>query len=154
MKRLATLLLLALFATSPLRAVERSVAGVYGTEIDLYVCTISLLSDGHYLAQWHTDIGGDGTASGLWVLVGDEIRLTQKKEEGVGPPTGYLRILLLREFDGRKALLRKEDVANEKNRFFYLYLQKPPNQALERNAYVRHASCGARVTPAIAVAHL
>jgi len=29
-----------------------------------------------------------------------------------------------------------------------------PNQALERNVYVRHASCVARVTPAIAVAHL
>jgi hypothetical protein len=28
------------------------------------------------------------------------------------------------------------------------------NQALERNVYVRHASCGARVTPAIAVAQL
>jgi hypothetical protein len=32
-------------------------------------------------------------------------------------------------------------------------LPKTPNQALERNGYVRHASCVARVTPAIAVAH-
>ena len=31
---------------------------------------------------------------------------------------------------------------------------KRPNQPLERNVYVRHASCGARFTPAIAVAHL
>jgi tetratricopeptide (TPR) repeat protein len=29
-----------------------------------------------------------------------------------------------------------------------------PNQALERNAYVRHAACGARVAPATGVAHL
>jgi len=28
------------------------------------------------------------------------------------------------------------------------------NQSLERNVYVRHASCEARVTPDIAVAHL
>lgn len=28
------------------------------------------------------------------------------------------------------------------------------NQALERNAYVRHAACGARVAPATGVAHL
>jgi hypothetical protein len=46
-----------------------------------------------------------------------------KKEEG-HPMTGYLRVLLLREFEGRKALLRKEDVANVKNPFFYLYIQK------------------------------
>ena len=32
--------------------------------------------------------------------------------------------------------------------------ENQPNQALERNVYARHASCGARVTPAIAVAHL
>jgi len=37
----------------------------------------------------------------------------------------------------------------------YLWLKKTkPNQALERNAYVRHASCGAAVAPATGVAHL
>ena len=70
-----------------------------------------------------------GRASGSWTLVDGEVRLVPKKEEG-HPMTGYLRVLLLREFEGRKALIRKEDAANEKNPFFYLYLQKP-NKAPE-----------------------
>lgn len=112
-----------LLSASSLVASERTVAGVYRSEVGIYVLTVTLLENGNYLSRWDADIGSNGTASGSWVFIDGEVRLTPKREEG-HPMTGYLRVLLLRAFEGRRALLRKEDVANEKNQFFYLYLQK------------------------------
>lgn len=116
-----------LLSASSLLAGEKSPAGVYQSEVGLYVLTVTLLENGNYLARWDADIGSNGTASGSWVYQDGEVRLTPKKEEG-HPMTGYLRVLLLREFESRRALLRKEHVANEKNPLFYLYLQKRPIQ--------------------------
>jgi hypothetical protein len=116
-------LAIVLLSASSLLASEKSAAGVYRSEVGIYSLIVSLLPNGNYLARWDGDIGPNGTASGSWTLVDDEVRLIPKKEEG-HPMTGYLRVLLLREFEGRQALLRKEDIANEKNPFFYLYIQK------------------------------
>jgi hypothetical protein len=69
--------------------------------------TVSLLDNGNYLARWDSDIGSNGTASGSWTFQDGEVRLTPKKEEG-HPMTGYLRVLALRKFEGRQALLRKK----------------------------------------------
>jgi hypothetical protein len=112
-----------LLSASSLLASEKSAAGVYRSEVGIYSLIVSLLPNGNYLARWDGDIGPNGTASGSWTFVDGEVRLVPKKEEG-HPMTGYLRVLLLREFEGRQALLRKEDIANEKNPFFYLYIQK------------------------------
>jgi hypothetical protein len=131
MKAFATVLFLSL-AASQLQAREESAAGVYRSEVGIYSLTVSLLSNGNYLARWDADIGSNGKASGSWTLVGGEVRLVPKKEEG-HPMTGYLRVLLLREFEGRKVLIRKEDAVNDNNPYFYLYLQKP-NKSPQRNA--------------------
>lgn len=130
MNRLATFFLSAALAVVCLQASEGAAAGVDRREVGIYVLTVTLLSNGNYLARWDADMGSNGTASGSWQIVGDEIHLTPKKEEGQ-PMTGYLRVLLLREMDGRRALIRKEDMQNEKNPFFYLYRQKEPNQAAQ-----------------------
>lgn len=96
--------------------------------------TLSLLPNGNYLARWDADVGSNGTAAGSWMLVGDELRLDPKKEEG-HPMTGYLRVLFLCQVDGRRALIRKEDIAGEGNPFFYLYLQKPNKVARGQRAW-------------------
>jgi len=119
---------LVLLSSAGLLASEKSVAGVYRSEVGLYVLTVSLLENGNYLARWDSDIGSNGTASGSWAFRDGEVRLSPKKEEG-HPMTGYLRVLSLRKFEGRQALLRKEDVANEANPLFYLYLQKKGDPA-------------------------
>ena len=130
MKPISAFLISVSLALACLRASEASPAGVYRSEVGIYELIVTLLPNGNYLARWDADIGSNGTASGSWKVVGSEIQLTPKKEEG-HPMTGYLRVLLLREFEGRRALIRKEDIANEKNPFFYLYLKKQPNQAPE-----------------------
>lgn len=122
-----------LLSASNLLAGEKSAAGVYRSEVGTYSLIVSLLPNGNYLARWDGDIGPNGTASGSWTLVDGEVRLTPKKEEG-HPMTGYLRVLFLREFDGRQALLRKEDLANEKNPLFYLYLQEKADPVGTDNA--------------------
>jgi hypothetical protein len=111
MKRLTTILLSVALAGACLQASEESAVGVYKSEVGIYVLTVTLLSNGNYLARWDADIGSNGSASGSWKLVGAEVHLTPKKEEDM--MTGYLRVLLLREFKGRKALLRKEDEDSE-----------------------------------------
>jgi hypothetical protein len=145
-----------------LYAREESAAGVYRSEVGIYSLTLSLLSNGNYLARWDADIGSNGSASGSWTLVAGEVRVVPKKEEG-HPMTGYLRVLLLREFEGRKVSLRKEDAAHEKNPFFYLYLQKPnkapePTPTAVTSRADRFSECTivrkARLAPAAVVAHL
>jgi len=123
MNRFSTALLIGALGIANVQANESAVAGVYRNEVGINVLTVTLLPNGNYLARWDADMGSNGTASGSWQVAGDEVRLTPKKEEG-RPMTGYLRILFLRELDGRKALLRKEDVENAKNPFFYLYRRK------------------------------
>jgi len=137
MKTIITALFL---SACSLLASEKSPAGVYQSEAGLYVLTVTLLTNGNYLARWDGDIGPNGTAAGSWEFVDGEVRLTPKKEEG-HPMTGYLRVLLVRQFEGRQALLRKEDVANEANPFFYLYLKRRPIQSVQHNAGSRpHSS--------------
>ncbi len=119
---------LVLFSAAGLLAGDKSVAGVYRSEVGLYVLTVSLLENGNYLARWDSDIGSNGTASGSWTFQDGEVRLTPKKEEG-RPMTGYLRVLSLRKFEGRQALLRKEDFMNEASPLYYLYLQKKGDPA-------------------------
>ena len=123
MNRFSTALLIGALGIANVQENESAVAGVYRNEVGINVLTVTLLPNGNYLARWDADMGSNGTASGSWQVAGDEVRLTPKKEEG-RPMTGYLRILFLRELDGRKALLRKEDVENAKNPFFYLYRRK------------------------------
>ncbi len=122
-----------LLSASSLLASEKSAAGVYRSEVGIYSLIVSLLPNGNYLARWDGDIGPNGTASGSWTFVDGEVRLVPKKEEG-HPMTGYLRVLLLREIEGRQALLRKEDVANEKNPLFYLSIQKKADPANTDNS--------------------
>jgi hypothetical protein len=114
---------LVLLSAVGLLASDKSVAGVYRSEVGVYVLTVSLLENGNYLARWDSDIGSNGTASGSWTFHDGEVRLSPKKEEG-HPMTGYLRVLSLRKFAGRQALLRKEDTMNESSPLYYLYLQK------------------------------
>ena len=118
-----TILAVVLLSASGLLASEKSAAGVYKSEVGIYSLIVSLLPNGNYLARWDGEIGPNGTASGSWTVVDGEVHLVPKKEEG-HPMTGYLRVLRLREFGGRKALIRKEDAANEKYPFFYLFIQK------------------------------
>ncbi|MBP6865535.1 MAG: hypothetical protein KBC32_09770 [Candidatus Didemnitutus sp.] len=127
MKNVVAAILVLLSAAGAL-ASDKSVAGVYRSEVGLYVLTVSLLENGNYLARWDSDIGSNGTASGSWTFQDGEVRLTPKKEEG-HPMTGYLRVLALRKFEGRQALLRKEDVMNEASPLYYLYLQKKGDPA-------------------------
>lgn len=121
---LAALVLANLIA---LKANTDSPAGVYQSEVGIFFLSITLAPNGIYRARWDADIGSNGTASGSWKLAGDEIQLNPVKEEG-HLMTGYLRVLLLREMQGRKALLRKEDLVNKDNPFFYLYLQADPTK--------------------------
>jgi hypothetical protein len=65
-----------------------------------------------------------------------------RKENAAG------NVTVLRLSDGQKS--RQNLDATELS---YCFSPRSPNQSLERNVYVRHASCEARVTPAIAVAH-
>jgi hypothetical protein len=130
MKQLTTILLSVALAGACLQASEESAVGVYKSEVGIYVLTVTLLTNGNYLARWDADIGSNGTASGSWKRVGAEVHLTPRKEEGY-PMTGYLRVLLLREFKGRKALLRKEDVQSEDSPWCYLYRQEKPNNSPE-----------------------
>lgn len=113
-----------------LNAREDVLAGVYQSEVGLYVITLSLLPNGTYLAKWDADIGSIGRASGSWVVVDKEIRLSPKREEG-RPMIGYLRTLLMREFRGRKALLRKEDLADADGPLPYLFLRKSAGDSRE-----------------------
>jgi len=122
MKNAIAAILVSLSAIS-LLASDKSVAGVYRSEVGLYVLTVTLLDNGNYLARWDSDIGSNGTATGSWTFQDGEVRLSPKKEEG-HPMTGYLRVLFLRKFEGRQALLRKEDVMNDSSSLYYLYLQK------------------------------
>lgn len=120
--------ILVLISAASLLASDKSFGGVYRSEVGLYVLTVSLLENGNYLARWESDIGSNGTASGSWTFQDGEVRLSPKKEEG-HPMTGYLRVLSLRKFEGRQALLRKEDFMNEASPLYYLYLQKKGDPA-------------------------
>jgi len=119
-------------------AVAVSFAAGRDSNVGVYRCwgggicpsVVTLLANGNYLARWDGDLGSWGSASGSWELIGAEIHLNPKREEGL-MMQGRFRILLVREMDGKKALLRKEDVKFEKNPLFYLYLEKNPNQSPE-----------------------
>ena len=124
----AIVAILVLLSAAGLLASDKSVAGVYRSEVGLYVLTVSLLENGNYLARWDSDIGSNGTASGSWTFQDGEVRLSPKKEEGQAM-SGYLRVLSLRKFEGRQALLRKEDFMNEASPLYYLYLQKKGDPA-------------------------
>ena len=94
----------------------------------IYAIVLTLLTNGNYLARWDADIACNGTASGSWKSIGDEIHLSPKKEDGPLMP-GYLRVLLVREMEGRRALLRKEDVDHQDSPLVYFYLEKKPDQS-------------------------
>lgn len=125
--------LLFVFIASAAFAAERGVAfpsGVYRSPGGTQIVTLALLPNGSYLARWDLDISpAHGRANGVWQLVRDEVRLTPQKEEG--GLKGHLTVLLVREMEGRTALLRKEDTEHAKNPFFYFYAKEAPNQAPE-----------------------
>jgi hypothetical protein len=100
-----------------------SPVGVYHSRGGMYAITLTLLANGNYLARWDGDIGTNGSATGSWEQAGEEIRLRPKREDGPFMP-GYLRVLLIREMEKTKALIRKEDVKNQNNPLFFLYLEK------------------------------
>jgi hypothetical protein len=105
-----------------------SVAGVYRGSSGIETRTVTLLTNGNYLARWDGDIGSNGSSAGTWKLAGAEVRLSPKKEEGM--ISGHFRVLLVRDFNGRRALLRKEDEKYSDIDLFYLFLQtKEPNQS-------------------------
>ena len=133
MKMLAALLIGFALCSTSFAADQESAAGVYRSEVGIYTITVALLTNGNYLARWDGDIGSNGSSSGSWVQTGKEVRITPKKEEGP-LMKGYLTVLLVQEVHGRKALLRKEDVKDANNPFFYLYLQKKPDQTSEPTA--------------------
>jgi hypothetical protein len=111
-------------AKSPAASPVGSYRSAGGTEI----ITLALLANGNYLARWDIDIWPEhGRATGTWQLVGDEVRLNPKSEEG--GLQGHLRVLLVRTVEGKKALLRKEDILHEKNPFFYFYIKEHPDQS-------------------------
>jgi len=116
-----------LLSACGLLANDSSVAGVYKQSPGFYVLTLTLLENGNYLARWDADMGSNGSASGSWVLSGSKVKLTPKKEEGYLMP-GYLRVLIVRQFDGHQTLLREEDLAHENNPWFQFFLHKRPNQ--------------------------
>ena|ERR1017187_755056 len=128
MKRLSLFWLLVLLAAVCRGRSSESPAGAYRSEVSIYSIKVALFPNGTYMARWDSDIGNNGTASGQWEMVGEEIRLNPKKEEGE-MMKGYLRVLLVREYQGRKALLRKEDEEYADSPFAYLYLQNPPNKS-------------------------
>jgi hypothetical protein len=131
MKKVLAVLVIALLSTTGRADTPASAAGVYRGSSGIESRTITLLTNGNYLARWNGDMGSNGSATGTWELAGGEVRLTPKREEGLLMP-GHFRVLLLRSFEGRQALLRKEDVKNADNEFFHLFLQKKkPNQPSE-----------------------
>lgn len=142
--KLLTAILFFVFLTAVSIAADReSPAGAYVQNTGIYVIKLTLLANGSYLARWDADIGSNGTASGSWELVGGEVHLSPKKEEDM--MKGYLRVLFVREFEGEKALLRKEDIKGEKFPFSYFFLQgKKPNTHSNqpRQAKVFHRNLG------------
>ena len=122
MKLLTAILFLVSLATVGIAADHESPAGAYVQNAGIYAIKLTLLTNGSYLARWDADIGSNGTASGSWELVGGEVRLSPKKEEDM--MKGYLRVLFVREFEGEKTLLRKEDIEGEKFSISYFFLQR------------------------------
>jgi hypothetical protein len=127
MKQLATLLVAFSFCVASPAVDQESAAGLYQSEVGIYLIRVALFANGNYLARWDGDVGSNGTSAGSWAQVGTEVRLTPKKEEGA-LMQGYLTTLLVREMNGRKALLRKEDEKAAKSPFVYLYLQQKANR--------------------------
>ena len=68
-------------------------AGVYYGSSGIETRTITLLTNGGYLARWDGDMGSNGFATGTWDLVGDEVRLSPRKEDGP-IMRGHFRVLL------------------------------------------------------------
>lgn len=121
------ILFIGLVATLRASPDSSSVVGVYAQTSGTEAIMLTLLSNGNYLARWDLDIFPNyGSASGTWLIDGDEVRLSPKREDG--HLKGYLRILYPRQVKGRKALLRKEDLLQEENPYFYFYLKKVPAQ--------------------------
>jgi len=115
---------------------SRAAAGVYRSWSGIDTKRITLLPNGNYLARWDGDIGSNGVSAGTWELVGTEVRLSPKKEEGM--ISGYFRVSVLKDFNSRQALLRKEDEEHADNEFFYLFLQtQKPNQAAQTTPGLR-----------------
>lgn len=86
---------------------------------------LSLRADFTYAARWTDDVSRGGSASGTWELVGNEIRLTPTKEEGNAMRGGPMRILVLKEGKGYKALfLKQEEAPDSTERKIPLYLQE------------------------------
>jgi hypothetical protein len=128
MKKVLFTLMALLLASAVRSEVPVSAAGVYRSWSGIETRRITLLTNGNYLARWDGDIGSNGASSGTWELVGTEVRLSPKKEEGM--ISGHFRVLLLRDFKGRQALLRKEDEEHAENEFFHLFLQtQEPNKS-------------------------
>jgi len=125
----AVAIFLTLFLATLVRGEAPSRAvGVYIGSSGIEDRIVTLLANGNYLARWDSDIGSNGSASGTWELVGNEVRLNPKKEEGI-VMQGYFRVLLLRQFHGRQALLRQEDKEFSDNPLFHLFLEtKESNQ--------------------------
>jgi len=103
---------------------ETSLAGDYESYASIDFRTISLREDGVYLARWDLDIApGHGVARGRWTSEGDHsIVLTPEKEEG--GLKGYYRVLKVREFEGKRVLIRAEDLVDEHNPYRYLFLKE------------------------------
>lgn len=83
---------------------------------------LTLMSDNTYLARWDSDTGNKGSAFGSWELVGNEIRLTPKSETGRPMMGGPMRVLILKEGNGHKALLLKQEEDDPKRRKILLFL--------------------------------
>jgi hypothetical protein len=125
--KLLFILFVGLVATLRASPDSPSVAGAYVQNSGTQAIMLTLLSNGNYLARWDLDIFPNfGSASGTWLIDGDEVRLSPKREEG--HLKGYLHVLYSRQIKGRKALLRKEDLSQEDDLFFYFYLKKVPTQ--------------------------
>lgn len=106
-------------------ASDPEIAGAYRYGGGFYLIRLALLPNGTYLAQMDLDIDPEaGWSSGTWKRVGEEVRLIPKKE--AGKLTGYLTVLLVRSYEGRKTLLRREDSKHEASPFFYFYLKEAP----------------------------
>ena len=124
---------LVVLSVLPILVAQREVpspAGVYRSAGGTQVITLALLPNGAYLARWDLDISPEhGRATGTWRLEGDEVRLTPKKEEG--GLKGHLTVFLVREIEGKRALLRKEDAQHADNPFFYFYKKEELNNSPE-----------------------
>ena len=103
---------------------ETSLAGDYESYASLDFRTIVLREDGVYSARWDLDIApGHGVARGRWRSEGDHrVVLTPENEEG--GLKGFYRVLEVREFEGKRALIRAEDLVDEHNPYRYLFLKK------------------------------